>query len=113
MVQPRLEQTRVLTKELRKIMTKKQSVPEQLAVGYGKSVYTRKEESTGACSESLAAVGKKNENLQVPGKGKLHGNSPVQGNTFSLTQSIGRQMRNLSLLSKLGKNTRDQNEHPA
>lgn len=30
-----------------------------------------------------------------------YGNSPTQGNKFSLTQSPGRQMRNLSLLCKL------------
>lgn len=40
-------------------------------------MYARKEKSTGACSEFLADVGKKNENLQVPGwrkfgKGRLH-----------------------------------------
>lgn len=31
-----------------------------------KSVYTRKEKSTGACSELLENTGKKNGNLEVP-----------------------------------------------
>lgn len=44
----------------------RQRIPEQLAVSYGKSVYTRKEKYTGACSEFLENIGKKNGNLKVP-----------------------------------------------
>lgn len=53
-------------KNQRRLWQKRQRIPEQLAVSYGKSVYTRQGKSTGACSEFLENTGKKNRNLKVP-----------------------------------------------
>lgn len=52
-------------KNQRRLWQKGQRIPEQLAVSCGNSVYTRKEKSTGACSEFFENIGKKNENLKV------------------------------------------------
>lgn len=49
-------------KNQRRLWQKRQMIPEQLAVSYGKTVYTRKGKSTCACSEFLENTGKKNEN---------------------------------------------------
>lgn len=47
-------------------MTKKAEDSRTIAVSYGKTLYTRKEKSTGVCSEFLENIGKKNGNLKVP-----------------------------------------------